>query len=523
MSKAPITELRDARLRKLEKLRELGVNPYPSTTNRTHRAGTIVSDYEAHEGRKVTVAGRIMSWRSHGALSFGRLQDPSGSIQLYMRRDTVENTRPEEGTLGYKQLKLFDVGDFAEATGEVTKTKRGEISVLVQRIRMLTKSLRPLPDKWSGLKDPELLLRRRYLDTTFDPDNRAPFEAVSRILHALRGFLHERGYVECLTPVIQPQYGGGNARPFRTYVNALSCNMYLAISHELYLKRMIAAGFEKVYTIGRYFRNEGIDRTHQPEFSMLETMTAFQDYRYNMDLLEQLFRHVAQEAFGKTVFTIRGHEIDFAKPFKRISMVKAVREATGIDFSSLSSLEEANQHLETLGFSEPAESIGEALVRVLEERVQETLIQPTLVYGHPAEVSPLAKPMDSDPRYSERFELFIAGLETSENWSEQNDPLRLLQTWKEKREAAGADDEEVQPLDYDFIEVLEYGMPPTTGLGPGIERMAMIFTDRDNIDDVVFFPMIRPRLSRDNAAIFGLSETDDASDEEDSAAERVKG
>lgn len=506
LSSFPIVELRNVRLNKIEALRAKGINPFPSRSLRTHYTETIINDYEAHEGQTVTVAGRLMSVREHGALAFGHVQDQTGRIQLYLRKDDLKPTGSAEGNLGFADLNLLDIGDFVEATGTVTKTKRGEISVLAHTLRLLTKSLRPLPDKWVGLKDREAILRRRYLDTTIQPDNKKHFELGARMLFAIRTFLDARGFIEFHTPIIQSQYGGGTAKPFITHVNALDCDMYLAISHELYLKRLIAAGFDKVYTIGRYFRNEGIDRSHHPEFSMVETMTAYENYEYNMDLIEDMFRYIAETVFGKTKFTVRGHEIDFGTAWRRVSMADAVMEVTGIDFRKCSTLEEANAHLATLGVNEPQESIGLALAKAFEAKVEETLINPTFVFGHPMDISPLAKPMDTDPNYAERFEIFISGMECGDNWSEQNDPVALLERWKSAYKPSDVESGEFHPLDYDFIEVLEHGMPPTTGIGPGIERMTMIFTDEENIDNVIFFPMMRPVLSPVNAAIYGIDE-----------------
>ncbi len=505
MSSLPLADVRNARLKKVAELRALGIDPYPARSARSDYAGPLVGDFERHEGRRVTVAGRLMSYRKHGALSFGHLQDQTGRIQLYLRRDALRATDPAAGTLGYAELHLWDVGDLVEATGTVTRTERGEISILAETVRILAKSLRPLPDKWAGVKDRETVLRRRYLDTIMEPEARQPFEVVGRILYAIRRFLDERGFLEFQTPVIQAQYGGGSAKPFMTHVNALDCDMYLAISHELYLKRLIVAGYDRVYTIGRYFRNEGIDRAHHPEFSMVETMTAYEDYEYNMDLIEELFRHVAQEVFGRTEFTVRGHAVDFGKPWARVSMADAVLRATGIDFRACGSLEEANAHLARLGIATSEPSIGDALVSAFEERAAPDLVAPTLVTGHPVEISPLAKPMAADPRYVERFEIFIAGMECGDNWTEQNDPQQLLRFWQRSRDLA-ARTGDVPPIDYDFVEAIEHGMPPTTGIGPGVERMAMIFTGNENIDEVIFFPMMKPLLSPVNRALYGVAE-----------------
>lgn len=506
MSSIPIVELRNIRLSKVEALRAKGINPYPSRSFRTEYTVAVLNDFDSYEGRTVTVAGRLMSFREHGALTFGHIQDQTGRIQLYIRQDSLKPAIAHEGELEYSDLGLLDVGDFVEGTGAVTKTKRGEISILVDRVRILSKSLRPLPEKRAGLRDREAILRRRYLDTTINPEHRKNFEFVSRMLFAIRGFLNTRGFLEFNTPVLQPQYGGGTAKPFVTHVNALDCDMYLAISHELYLKRLIAAGFDKVYTIGRYFRNEGIDRSHHPEFSMIETMTAYENYEYNMNLIEDLFRHVAETVFGKTEFSVRGHSIDFGDPWTRLSMADAVLDATGIDFRACSSVSEANHQLESIGIRERQDSVGLALAKAFEVKVEQTLIRPTFVFGHPVEISPLAKPMDSDSRFAERFEIFIAGMECGDNWSEQNDPVALLNRWKSASKARDVETGEFHPLDYDFIEVLEYGMPPTTGIGPGIERMAMIFMDEENIDNVIFFPMMKKVLSPINAAIYSIDE-----------------
>jgi lysyl-tRNA synthetase class 2 len=501
----PIIQYRTSRLEKLEGLRELGLEPYPSKSHRTAYASHLQRDFASMEDKEVVVAGRIMSWRPQGKVTFAHLQDQSGSIQLFIRPTSLADTNGGRNMLGYPHLKLLDLGDFIEVRGILTKTKTGEISVAATELRFLAKSLRPLPDKWHGLKNREAILRRRYLDTTMNPDHKAPFEVISRMALSIRKFLDGEGFLEFQTPIIQAQYGGGLAKPFTTYVNALGQRMYLAISHELYLKRLIAAGFDKVFTIGRYFRNEGIDRTHQPEFSMLETMVAYENYEYSMDLVERLFRHVAVDVFAKTEFTIGGHQVEFGVPWARVSMVDAVRTVTGIDFGSVTSLEEANAALHSLGSTEPQASVGLCLAKAFEIRVESTLIQPTLLYGHPVEISPLAKPMHDNSRYAERFEIFIGGMECGDNWSEQNDPIQLLETWKETLHTRASILGDYHPLDYDFIETLEYGMPPTTGIGPGIERMAMLFTGQDNIDNVVFFPMIRPQLSKENRAIFEIS------------------
>ncbi|HEX3626200.1 MAG TPA: lysine--tRNA ligase [Verrucomicrobiae bacterium] len=507
MATNPLVEIRNGRAAKAQTLRGMGLNPYPSRSKRTHFAKTILDEFTKLEGQTATVAGRLMSWRKQGALAFAHVQDQSGKLQLFLRRNLVQPTDAAEGRLGYAETNLLDLGDIIEATGKIIRTERGEISILVESLRLLTKAIRPLPDQWSGLKDREQVLRKRYLDTTLEPESFQRFGAIANIVASIRSFLKERGFIEFTTPILQPQYGGGTAKPFKAHVNALGSEMYLAISHELYLKRLIVAGYDKVFTIGRYFRNEGIDRSHHPEFSMVETMAAYENYEYNMNLIEDMFRYVAQNVFGKTEFNVRGHVVDFGKPWRRASMPDLVKEKTGIDFRLIQTVEEANQKLAGLNIHEPQPTVGEALTKAFEVTVERDLVQPTLVFGHPIEISPLAKPMAEDPRYVERFEIFIAGMECGDNWSEQNDPVHLLETWRKAYRAEDRDAGKFHTLDFDFIEALEYGMPPTTGIGPGIERMSMIFTGQENIDDVIFFPMMRPTVSPLNAAIYGIQES----------------
>ncbi len=504
MANIPLINYRNLRLDKATKLREMNIDPYPAKCSRTHYTKDIIDNYDSMEGKTVTAAGRLMSWRPHGKLTFCHIQDQTGKVQLLLHKKELEETSADNHNIGYTDLKLLDVGDFIEVTGSLMKTQKGEITILGKQLKMLTKSIRPLPDKWSGLKDREAILRRRYLDTTTKPENKDHFEAISKMIFVARQFLVERGFLEFTTPVLQPQYGGGTAKPFITHVNALDCDMYLSISHELYLKRLIAAGFDKVFTIGKYFRNEGIDKSHHPEFSMIETMTAYENYEYNMDLIEDMFRRIAEEAFGKTVFDVKGHQVDFGKPWRRLPMTDAVLEYTGKDFREFKTLDEANAFITSLESEEridPQPTMGHALLKAF-ETVEHHLIQPTLLYGHPMEISPLAKPMADNPALAERFEIFIAGMECGDNWSEQTDPVTLLERWKEDYKGTEMNPEEFHPLDLDFIEMLEYGMPPTTGIGPGIERMAMIFAEKENIDDVIFFPMMRPHISPINAIVY---------------------
>ena len=494
---AMLETIRNERIAKMNELRKRGINPFPSKAGRTHMAKEIIDGFSKLEGKPVTVSGRVMSWRDFGKLAFAKLRDGSGDIQLMLRKELLG----KESEL----LKLFDVGDLVDAVGTVEKSQTGEISVLVKELRMLAKAIRPLPEKWTGIKDKEVRYRQRYLDTIMNPEQRWRFEKTAELTYAIREFLHGKGFLEIKTPILQSVYGGTNARPFRTRVNSLGVDFYMAISHELYLKRLITAGFENVYNLVGYFRNEGIDRSHNPEFTMVETMTAFKNYEYNMELTEEMYRSIAKAVFGKTDFEFRGHTVDFSKQWRRITMVDAVKEAKGIDFGSMKNLTEAHNVITGVeGIDEMPDTIGQCLVEYFEAVVAPTYIEPTFVTGHPIEVSPLAKAMESDPRYTERFEIYIGGQEQGDNWTELNDPLELFDRFKEQVARGRGGDEEFHPMDIEFIEMLEYGMPPTTGLGPGIERIAMLMTGTEYIDEVIFFPMMRPSpITEGQKSIYG--------------------
>ena len=484
---------RDQCIEKVGRLKALGIDPYPSTSARTHMASDIHERFAELENSEVTVAGRMMSRRGHGQLVFADAQDQTGRVQLMISSDDLRPTDASTGNLGFDDAgQLIDIGDIVEARGVVTKTRRGEVSVRATTLRLLAKSLQPLPDKWHGVTDEEVLARKRYLDLIMNPSKRERFVVVSDILLGIRTFLNERNFIEFNTPVLQPLYGGGRAQPFRTHVNAIDSDYYLAISHELYLKRLIIAGFERVFTIGRYFRNEGIDRTHNPEFSMLETMTAFEGYEFNMELTEAMYKHLAAEVVGKPIVSVRGRPVDLMAEWPRRSMVDLVREQCGVDFRSVHDLDAANQVLAEHRLR-PEATVGHALTSLFEEVVTPTLVQPAIVYGYPVEVSPLAKAMADDPRFVERFELYVGGIEQGDNWSELNDPVELSRRFQaEQGRRTGEGDVEAHPVDHEFLEAMEYGMPPTTGVGPGIERLAMLLTEADSISDVIFFPLLRP-------------------------------
>ncbi len=500
-----IQSIRNIRIEKVAKLKKLGIDPYPSKSRRENKCLEIKENFEKYEGKVVVLAGRLMSWREHGALVFGDLQDSSGRLQMYIREDALAKTDAKLQNIGFSDLGLLDVGDILEVEGEVTKTKRGEVSVIPKYIKILSKSIRPLPEKWSGIKDKETIFRSRYLDTIMNPDKKWRFQKTAELSFAIREFLNKKGFLEIKTPFIQPVYGGTNARAFKTYVNALNTDYYMAISHELYLKRLITAGFDNVFNLNGYFRNEGIDRTHNPEFSMIETMTAYQNYEYNMQLIEEMYEYIARKVFGKTKFNVMGEEVDFASGWDRITMMAAVKKYAGYDFDKVKDVKDAWKILDEIGFEkEKPATIGESMLCVFEEKVESQLIKPTFVTGHPVEISPLAKSLSSDNRFVERFEIFIGGMEGGDNWTELNDPVELFERFKAQVERGRGGDEEFQPMDIEFIEMMEYGMPPTTGLGPGVERLAMLFTETEYIDDVIFFPMLKPApITANQKAIYG--------------------
>lgn len=495
----PLEELRKIRLQKLEKIKKLGINPYPA---RCERKQTIAQALKMM-GKKAAVAGRIMSMRGHGGIQFFDLRDESGKIQLVFKKEKLN-------TQNSQLLSLLDIGDFIDAQGKVFKTEAGETSVLVEDFHLLTKSLRPLPSKWHGLKDVEERYRKRYVDLIMNPQVKKVFETRSRIINAHREFLINHGYYEVETPMLHLVYGGALARPFKTYHNALGVPLYMRISTELYLKRLIVGGFEKVFEVNKVFRNEGIDRQHNPEFTMLETMEAYIDYQENMKLTEEMTEYVVKKVTGGTKIKFQGQEIDFKVPWKRKTIVEAVKEATGVNFAKIKSLKEALRIAKDLGVELDkylSSATGLILAAVFEEKAEETLIQPTFLYDFPIETSPLAKKCPDDPHFVERFEHYIAGMECSNNYSELNDPLELAERFKDERKKERLGDEEAHQTDEDFIEAVEYGMPPTSGLGPSMDRLTMILTDSPSIRDVILFPTMRPEKGYKDNGVRGDRET----------------
>jgi lysyl-tRNA synthetase class 2 len=484
-----INDIRRDRENKLQKIKELGVEIYPAKSARTTVLADAVKSGEGNSDRLMTVAGRIRSLRTFGKIAFINLEDESATLQLFFSEENLKSDK----TVGMDFLSLLDVGDFVEATGYLDKTKTDQLALFVTGYRILSKSLLPLPSSWYGLKDVEERNRRKYLDWLMNPDSKKVIEKRSQIVYAIRKFLVEKkGYVEVENPILQPIYGGTRARPFKTHHNTLDMDLYLRISNELYLKRMIVGGFEKVFEIGHTFRNEGMDRNHNPEFTMLETMQAYFDYRDNMDLVEEMFEFVAQEVFGATELQYQGQNISFKRPWKRVRLVDLFKEHTKIDFETIDTLEEAIKVAKSLGVEvQDYMTDGEVLLEIFEKKCTTALVQPTFVYDYPADFYPLAKKKKEDTRFVESFDIYVAGMEMGTNYTEQNDPEEIRVAWLKEKEKIAAGNPEGQIMDEAFLEALEYGMPPTSGIGPGIDRWVMVMTDSATISDVIAFPMQR--------------------------------
>ncbi|MEX1068342.1 MAG: lysine--tRNA ligase, partial [Patescibacteria group bacterium] len=447
---------------------------------------SIAEVRRAKLGTKAVIAGRIMAWREHGAITFADLVDQSGKIQLLFRTDKLSAPN-------LKILALLDIGDFIGVIGKTFKTKAGELTVEAEDLVLLTKSLRPLPAK-SGLEDIEERYRKRYLDLLVNPEVRERFDRISAITDSMRRFLLKEGYTEVLTPSLQPLYGGTLARPFVTHFNALDADFYLRIANELYLKRLIAGGYEKIFEFSVDFRNEGIDTTHNPEFLQMETMWAYADYRDNMAFAERMIAAIAQEVLGKTKFVYQGETIDLKPPWRRVRIVEVVEKETKLDWGKVKTLKDAREAAKKVGVNAAGKNLkGEILEEIFDRRVKDKLIQPTMVYDYPQDISPLAKPVKDSPDYTERFELFIGGGELANSYSEANDPLLLRENFEAQTKLREAGTQEAHPVDEDFLEAMEYGMPPTSGFGIGMERLFMLLTDTTSIREVMFFPALRPK------------------------------
>lgn len=481
-----LNQLRKVRREKLADLQANGKDPFLITKyDVTAHAAQIKDNYETMEGKQVSVAGRIMQKRVMGKASFCNILDQSGNIQSYVARDSV-------GEDSYKDFKKLDIGDIVGIEGEVFKTKTGEISIHASAVNLLSKSLQILPEKYHGLTNTDMRYRQRYVDLIMNMESRDTFIKRSRIVSAIRRYLDGQGFLEVETPMLVSNAGGAAARPFETHFNALDEDFKLRISLELYLKRLIVGGLERVYEIGRVFRNEGLDTRHNPEFTLMELYQAYTDYNGMMDLTENLYRHVAQEVLGTTIITYNGVEMDLGKPFERITMIDAVKKYAGVDWNEVSTLEEARaladkHHVEY----EDRHKKGDILSLFFEEFAEEHLIQPTFVMDHPIEISPLTKKKPEDPNYVERFEFFMNGWEMANAYSELNDPIDQRERFKAQEELLAQGDDEANTTDEDFLNALEIGMPPTGGIGFGIDRMCMLMTDSAAIRDVLLFPTMK--------------------------------
>lgn len=482
-----LSQLLKVRREKLSELKENGRNPFEKTTFAVSAYAKDINDkFEEYEGKTVGIAGRIMSKRLMGKAGFVDIQDNTGRIQSYVRMDHI-------GQEEYAWFKKYDIGDIVGISGEVFKTQKGQISVKAESFEILSKSLLPLPEKWHGLKDTDTRYRQRYVDLIVNPDVKETFVKRSKIITEIRKFLDNLNFVEVETPVLHTVAGGATARPFITHHNAQNLDMYMRIALELHLKRLIVGGFDRVYEIGRVFRNEGMDTKHNPEFTLLELYQAYTDYEGMMDITENMIRTVANNVLGTTKITYGEYELDLGKPFERISMAAAVKKYSGVDFDNITTVEQARaladeHHIEY----ESRHKIGDILNLFFDEYVEDKLIEPTFVTDYPVEISPLAKRKPSDQKLTERFELFIVGREHANAFSELNDPIDQRQRFEYQVELKKQGDDEAADMDDDYITALEYGMPPTGGLGIGIDRLVMLLTNCDCIRDVLLFPTMKP-------------------------------
>ena len=490
-----INQLRKVRREKLADLQENGKNPFLITKyDVTHHSMEIKDNFEEMEGKDVSIAGRIMSKRVMGKASFCNVQDLQGNIQSYVARDNI-------GEEAYKEFKKMDIGDIVGIKGDVFRTKMGEISIHAQEVTLLSKSLQILPEKFHGLTNTDLRYRQRYVDLIMNPDVKDTFIKRSKIISAIRKYLDGQGFMEVETPILVSNAGGAAARPFETHFNALNEDFKLRISLELYLKRLIVGGMERVYEIGRVFRNEGLDTRHNPEFTLMELYQAYTDYNGMMDLTENLYRYVAQEVLGTTKITYNGVEMDLGKPFERITMVDAVKKYAGVDWNEVQTLKEARALAKEHKVEyEERHKKGDILALFFEEFAEEHLIQPTFVMDHPIEISPLTKKKPDNPEYTERFEFFMNGWEMANAYSELNDPIDQRERFKAQEELLAQGDEEANTTDEDFMNALEIAMPPTGGIGFGIDRMCMLLTDSAAIRDVLLFPTMKSQGASKNEA-----------------------
>lgn len=492
MNQEELNDQMTVRREKLKALREKGKDPFGGRYERTHTTKEMIAQFDrytkeelAEKAIKVTIAGRLMTKRGKGKAGFAHIQDVTGQIQIYVRKDEV-------GEEAYELFQQTDIGDFVGVKGTAFKTKVGELSVRASSYELLSKSLRPLPDKYHGLKDVEQRYRQRYLDLIVNPEVKDTFITRSKIMQSMRRYLDERGYLEVETPMLHSIPGGAAARPFVTHHNALDMDLYIRIALELHLKRLVIGGLEKVYEVGRVFRNEGISTRHNPEFTMMELYEAYADYQDIMELTENLIAHIAEDVLGTTKITYGEHEVDLAPRWQRLHMADAIKEVTGVDFWKKMSDEEAHQLANDHQVPvKESMSVGHIMNEFFEHFVEDTLIQPTFVYGHPVEISPLAKKNDEDPRFTDRFELFIVGREHANAFTELNDPIDQRKRFEAQVKEREQGDDEAHMMDEDYLEAMEYGLPPTGGLGIGMDRLVMLLTNSPSIRDVLLVPQMR--------------------------------
>ena len=490
LTETEINEQMQFRINKMNQLAEKGLEPFGRKFDWTHHAQDVADDFEELSEKETVVrlAGRAMAIRGHGKTAFLDLLDKTGRIQLYVRKDAL-------GEDNYSIIKMMDIGDIIGVTGTVFRTHMGELSIKATSLEILSKALRPLPEKWHGLKDIETRYRQRYVDLIVNPDVRKTFLQRSHIIKSIREILDGKDFLEVETPIMHAIAGGATARPFITYHNALDMELYMRVAPELYLKRLIVGGFERVYELGRVFRNEGIDIKHNPEFTMVEVYQAYADYNDLMDLTETIISQKKKKVLGTMKITYGGQEIDLTPPWNRLSMIEAVAKYTGEDFTGVTDIEEARKMAERINVPfEKTFGVGKIINACFDEHVEDKLIQPTFITGHPKEISPLAKSSAADPEITDRFEAFIYGREMCNGFSELNDPIDQRERFVKQVEERANGDEEANMMDEDFINALEYGLPPTGGLGIGIDRLVMLLTDSVSIRDVLLFPHMRHKL-----------------------------
>lgn len=493
--KSRLEEIIEIRLEKVKALRELGIEPYPAKGNKEFTNTEITENFEKYVGKTVTLAGRLMSWREHGNITFGHIQDETGQVQLFVQKKLLDETSREDQTLGFKDAaKLLDVGDFVQARGEVSKTVRGEVSIVPSEIKILSKSIRPLPEKWHGIKDEELRYRQRYVDLILNNELKDLFRKKAVFWQSIRNFMIGKGFLEVETPVLENTAGGADASPFVTHHDALDIDLYLRISMgELWQKRLMVGGFEKTFEIGRQFRNEGLSREHLQDYTQMEFYWAYANYEDSMKLVEEMYKQVAQEVFGKLHFEINNHSVDLSKEWEKIDYVESIKNKTGVGVSHVS-VDELRLKLHELNISYSENDSKGRLIDLLWKQVRKDISGPVFLVGHPVEVSPLSKRMKDRPDFTERYQVILAGSEMGNGYSELNDPIDQAERFDDQQKMRDEGDEEAQMNDYDFVHALEFAMPPVTGFG--VSERLFSFLANLPVREAVLFPLMRPEVGK---------------------------